>query len=120
MIRRYFAMLSLIYGGAVPMNAAAEAQTPRALTLDVNEGRDQVTISLIALSPVQQKISYDVQLTGSSQARHKGSMTISASTRQVLSTMSSSAGNRWCARVEVREEKLEPYTLLAGSCSDSN
>lgn len=118
MIGRYLVMVSLFYTGTVPMNAAAKTQTSRALTLEVHEGRDQVTISLIALSPVQQKISYDVQLTGSSRARHKGSMIISASTRQVLSTMSSSAGNGWCARAEVREEKLEPYTLLAGSCSD--
>jgi hypothetical protein len=111
--------LAMVAGsGAAGSHAAnATASDTRALALNVVESGNTVEIELIANSPVTQQVEYAVELSGASNARHRGSTSIAAGDRQVLSRMKTSASKGWCATVEVNEASGARYTLTAGDCT---
>lgn len=115
MKRASFTALAIVYAGAMFM---AASEPPRALALEVEEGQDNVGVNLVAQSPIAQKVSYTVELTGSSRSRHSGSTSIPAHERRVLSRMRTGFADDWCARVRVEEESGLTYTLTAGDCAD--
>ncbi|WP_338304254.1 hypothetical protein [Erythrobacter sp. Dej080120_24] len=78
-------------GGA--SGAGASSSDTRALALNVIESGDRVEVELIANSPVTQQVEYEIELTGSSHARHRGSTSIAAGNRQVLSTLKTDVGD---------------------------
>lgn len=102
-------------GGA--SGAGASSSDTRALALNVIESGDRVEVELIANSPVTQQVEYVIELTGSSHARHRGSTSIAAGNRQVLSTLKTNVGDGWCATVSVSEASGARYTLTAGDCA---
>jgi hypothetical protein len=106
--------LAVFAGG--PASAGGGEEPQRAVTLGVSETEDQVAVELIANSPTAQSLEYEIELVGNSRSRHKGSTSIPANTRHVLSTMKTSAADGWCATVKVTEQAGESYTLTAGSC----
>ncbi len=101
------------------VSAMSDAPPERALSLEIEETAGFVGISLVARSPVAQKVEYTVELVGTSNSRHKGSTVIPAAERRVLSQMHTAVrnGDEWCARVDVREQNGESYTLSAGDCA---
>lgn len=102
-------------GGA--SGAGASSSDTRALALNVIENGDRVEVELIANSPVTQQVEYEIELTGGSHARHRGSTSIAAGNRQVLSTLKTNVGDGWCATVSVTEASGARYTLTAGDCA---
>lgn len=96
--------------------SGGSADAARALALNVVDNGDRVEVELIAHSPVTQQVEYEIELTGNSHARHRGSTSIAAGNRQVLSTLKTSVGEGWCATVSVTEGTGARYTLTAGDC----
>lgn len=102
--------------GMAAAGAASGAEPPRALALNVIVSGDTVELELVANSPVNQRVQYEVELLGDSMARHKGATSIPAGDRQVLSRFKTSVSETWCAKVEVTEASGAHYTLTAGDC----
>jgi ribose 1,5-bisphosphokinase PhnN len=96
---------------------AAMTEQPNALTLDVREHDGLVEVQLIGLSPRAQAVSYALEVTGQSTSRHRGSTTLAAGTRAVLSTMRTKAGADWCVKLVAEEEGREPYEVTRGACA---
>jgi hypothetical protein len=107
-------VLAMTVGSTAASGASSDT---RALALNVIENGDTVEIELIANSRVTQQVEYEVELTGASSARHRGSTSIAAGDRQGLSRMKTSASKGWCATVEVNEASGARYTLTAGDCT---
>ena len=112
-----FGALVAMMAGIGGTSAANEPEA-RALGLKVIESNERVEIELIAHSPIAQQVEYEIMLTGTSRARHRGSTKIAAGERQVLSTLKAGIAGEWCANVDVREESGARYTLKAGNCSE--
>lgn len=106
--------LAMTVGSTAASGASSDT---RALALNVIEHGDTVEIELIANSRVTQQVEYEVELTGASNARHKGNTSIPAGDRQVLSRMRTTATKGWCATVSVSEASGANYTLTAGDCT---
>lgn len=104
--------LALATGGS----AAASGGGDRALSLHVIEEGDSVEVQLVADSQVTQNVDYEIELIGSSTARHAGSTSVVAGNRHVLSTLRSNSSASWCARAKVSEAGGARYTLEAGDC----
>lgn len=99
-------------------HATVPAMTDKALTLDVRNMDGMLEVQLIGLSPRAQKVIYSLDLTGQSTSRHKGSTTLAADTRAVLSTMRTQAGANWCVRLIAEEEGRAPYEITQGPCGE--
>lgn len=91
---------------------------PQALSLQIAEGDNSVSLDLVALSPVAQRVEYTVELVGTSRSRHSGATSVPAGERRVLSRMKTGVSGPWCATVHVQEQAGQEYTLQAGECSD--
>ena len=104
--------LALLPHATVP---AMTDESP-ALTLDVREHDGMLEIELIGLSPRAQGVSYALEVTGQSTSRHRGSTTLTAGTRAVLSTMRTRAGENWCVKLTAEEEGRAPYEITQGPC----
>lgn len=99
------------------MTDDAPALNLHALTLDVREHDGMLEIELIGLSPRAQGVSYALEVTGNSTSRHRGSTTLAAGTRAVLSTMRTRAGDNWCVKLTAEEEGRAPYEITQGPCA---
>lgn len=88
-----------------------------ALTLDVSHHDGLVEVQLIGLSPRAQAVSYSLEIKGQSTSRHRGSTTLTAGTRAVLSTMKTRAGDDWCVTLTAEEEGRAPYEITRGPCA---
>lgn len=106
------ALLALLPSDTVP----AMTDQPNALTLDVREHDGMLEIELIGLSPRAQGVRYALEVTGQSTSRHRGSTTLAAGTRAVLSTMRTRAGDNWCVKLTAEEEGRAPYEITQGPC----
>ena len=95
----------------------AMTDQPDVLMLDVQEHDGLIDVQLIGLSPRAQAVSYTLEVTGQSTARHRGSTTLAAGARAVLSTMRTTAGTGWCVTLTAQEEGREPYTITRGPCA---
>ncbi len=95
------------------------SDSPRALTLDVRRNGDQIEVELIGHAPEARTVSYLLEVTGTSNSRHRGKTTLAANSRAVLSTVKVSAGRDWCVRLKAEEEGTEPYEIREGTnCAD--
>lgn len=109
--------------GAIALALLSHATVPAmtddapALTLDVREHDGMLEIELVGLSPRAQAVSYALEVTGQSTSRHRGSTTLTADTRAVLSTMRTRAGGNWCVRLTAEEEGRAPYEITQGPCA---
>lgn len=109
--------LALLFQPTVPtMTDDAPTTSHPALTLDVREHDGMLEIELIGLSPRAQGVSYALEVTGQSTSRHRGSTTLTAGTRAVLSTMRTRAGENWCVKLTAEEEGRAPYEITQGPC----
>ncbi|WP_298301072.1 hypothetical protein [uncultured Erythrobacter sp.] len=108
-----FGPVLAISAGASAVNASSDQ---RALSLEVIETSDSVEVHVVANSPVTQQVEFTAELTGASNARHKGSTSVASGNRQVLSRMKTNTGESWCAKVMVKEAGGANYTLTAGDC----
>lgn len=115
MMGRFFTPLAIAYAGVMLM-AASGSPSLHAVSLEVTESSDSATIELVGHSSVQQRVAYEMEVIGSSRARHSGATTIPAGERLVLSRMNIGFAKNWCARVDVEEETGATYTLTAGNC----
>ena len=95
----------------------AMTDQPNALTLDVQEHAGVIEVQLIGLSARVQAVSYTLEVTGQSNARHRGSTTLAAGNRAVLSTMRTKASLGWCVTLIAQEEGREPYAVTRGTCT---
>jgi hypothetical protein len=88
-----------------------------ALTLDVRHHDGLVEVQLIGLSPEPQAVSYTLEITGQSTSRHRGSTTLAAGARAVLSTMKTRVGDDWCVKLTAEEAGRAPYEITRGPCA---
>ncbi len=115
-ISKGFAAITPLFALAAG-GAAGGAEPPRALALNVIESDGSVEVELVANSPVTQQVQYEIELVGTSRARHRGDTSVPAGNRQVLSRFKTSVADSWCATVDVTEASGASYTLTAGDCS---
>lgn len=95
----------------------AMTENAPALTLDVRNEGGMLEVQLVGLSPRAQTISYTLEMTGQSTSRHRGSTTLAADTRAVLSTMRTQAGDNWCVKLIAEEAGRAPYEITRGPCA---
>lgn len=96
--------------------SGGDEQPERAIALDVDEAEDSVAIEIVAQSRVAQRVEYEIELIGSSRSRHRGSTTVPANEKSVLSRLRTGYSDGWCATVAVTEGDGTNYTLTAGDC----
>lgn len=105
-------LLSALLGGDLMI----DGHVNQALQLDIlDSGTGKITVLLKANSPLSQRVSYELQTTGSSNATHKGSTHLQANHAATLSNVSFAGGNNWCVSLTVQEEFGGPYTINKGS-----
>lgn len=111
--------LPLLAGAAAPAipENPAMSEPPRALSLDVEARDGMLEIRLTGLSDRPQGVSYALEVTGRSTARHQGATRLAAGTPAVLSTMRTAAGDDWCVRLVAEEEGRTPYEITRGPCA---
>jgi hypothetical protein len=112
-----FLILSVLLSmGDVPMAAKNENH---AMELEVSKsGSDKISVTLKGNSPVDQRVSYELNTRGSSTSVHRGKTSLNANSPVVLSTISFSAGNDWCVTLNVDEEAGPSYQIVEGDgCS---
>ncbi|WP_285712778.1 curli-like amyloid fiber formation chaperone CsgH [Erythrobacter oryzae] len=113
----------LVGAAATPANPETtampdvDAESPRALSLDVEAKGGMIEVRLTGLSPRAQGVSYSLEVTGTSTSRHRGSTQLAAGTQAVLSTMRTSAGANWCVKLVAEEEGRAPYEVTRGTCA---
>jgi hypothetical protein len=116
-------MMLALPAGATALILLALATVPPmtdpgpSLTLDVRQQDGLVEVQLIGLSPHAQAVSYTLEVTGQSTSRHRGSTTLTAGTRAVLSTIRTKAGDDWCVKLMAEEEGRAPYEITRGACT---
>lgn len=101
--------------GLVLVAMTPEAPPRDAVMLKVEREGNQVQLQLIGESLVTQRVRYDMAFTGQSTSHHRGSATLEAGRRHILSTMRMSVDGRWCVKVAVEEEGRR-YELGGGEC----
>ena len=110
---RMLAAFPLLIGSATAM---AAIQQDRAITMDVEEAADTITVTLRGHSAIDQQVSYELSLEGRSTSRHKGRTHLSAGQDAVLSTMRMSAAEPWCIRAAITEADGTAYEYAEGTC----
>lgn len=88
----------------------------RAISLDVRLEGDQVIARILGQTDTARRVSFTLEVSGSSTSRHKSSSTIAPGPQSVLSSVAISRGDDWCVRALVEEEGLDPYELSEGPC----
>lgn len=109
--------LALLLAPLASSTVSAMSEDPAALTLDVRRNGDAIEVQLIGESARAQHVSYLLEVTGQSTSRHRGSTTLAAHARTVLSTVKANAGSNWCVRLQAEEEGREPYEIVEGDCT---
>lgn len=104
-------------GLVAPAPTAAATDDPRALSLIVEERDGMIEVQLIGLAPEARGVSYSLEVTGRSTARHRGATTLASGTRAVLSTLRTAAGEDWCVRLTAEEDGRDPYAIMRGPCA---
>lgn len=120
------AIIAALLAGAISASPAhpettalpdTAAESPRALSLDVEARDGMLEVRLTGLSTRAQGVSYSLEVTGTSTSRHRGSTQLAAGTQAVLSTMRTTAGENWCVKLVAEEEGRAPYEVTRGTCS---
>ena len=102
---------------ASPTVAPPMTDASPALSLDVQARDGMIEVELVGLSPRNQVVSYTLEVSGRSTSRHRGTTTLAAGTRAVLSTMRTAAGDDWCVKLVAEEEGRAPYEVTEGNCA---
>ncbi len=108
-----------------PATVPAMTENPHALSLDVRQQVGGIEVLLIGNSAHAQQVSYQLEVTGQSTSRHRGTTTLAAGATAILSTIRASTGSEsgansgadWCVRLLAEEEGRAPYEVIAGNCS---
>jgi len=87
------------------------------LSLDVQHTGNLIEVRLIGNAAHTQEVSYQIEVTGQSTARHRGKTTLTGGTTAVLSTMRASVGADWCVKLIAQEAGREPYEIIEGTCT---
>ena len=111
---RILALIYFFFGSAATM---ATSQPPRAISMDVEETADAVTVILNGHSDSDQEVSYELVMEGRSTSRHKGRTKLTAGQNAILSTMRMSAAEPWCIKASVTEADGTSYEYAKGSCT---
>ena len=94
------------------------SEPPKAITLSIQTRGDVTEVSLEGNSPVDQRVEYSIEMTGSSTSRHRGKTSLTANVPVVLSTMRMQTAGDWCVTIDVTEENGRNYRYTRGaSCS---
>jgi|DeeseametaMP1893_FD_contig_21_62404_length_1730_multi_11_in_0_out_0_2 hypothetical protein len=106
--------LAALIGG---MMSSTAAEPHRAIDMVVEEIDGIVEVSLRGQSRIDQKVSYRLELIGSSTSRHKGATSLRADEAAILSTMRMNATDGWCVKAQIEEEDGRAYEYSEGACS---
>ena len=99
-------------GGTMPEGIS---EPPKAITLSIQPRGDVTEVSLEGHSPVDQRVEYSIEMTGSSTSRQTS---LTANVPVVLSTMRRQTAGDWCVTIDVTEENGRNYRYTRGaSCS---
>ena len=115
----HFALVTLSIEAA-PTVIAPLADPPHALSLTVQQQDGRVAIELFGLAAQATQVSYMLEVTGTSNSRHRGKTTLAANVPARLSTMTVDAGQDWCVRLLAEEEGRDPYEIREGSCPEES
>jgi len=96
---------------------AATVQDERAIQMEVAQDGETIEVTLIGNSTVEQRVEYELELSGNSNSNHKGSTVLAANSPAVLSTMRMHGGRNWCVKAIVREEDGKSYEYSEGTCA---
>ncbi|NCP13843.1 MAG: hypothetical protein GW858_06710 [Sphingomonadales bacterium] len=115
----HFALVALSseVAPAVPL---PPADAPHALSLTVEQQDGRVAIALSGLAAQTTQVSYLLEVTGTSNSRHRGKTTLAANVPARLSTMTVDAGKGWCVRLLAEEEGRDPYEIREGHCPEGS
>jgi len=106
-----------------PTTVPAMTENPHALSLDVRQQNGGIEVQLIGNSARAQKVSYQLEVTGQSTSRHRGTTTLAAGATAILSTIrahtGTDSGADWCVRLLAEEEGRAPYEVIAGNCPNA-
>lgn len=89
----------------------------RAIDMEISREGETIEVVLRGNSPRDQRVQYELELTGASTSRHKGSTMLRANDASVLSTMRMSAAPSWCVTARVTEQDGTTYEFLEGTCA---
>lgn len=89
----------------------------RAIDMEISREGETIEVTLTGNSPHDQRVQYELELTGASTSRHKGSTMLRANDVSVLSTMRMNAAPTWCVAARVTEQDGTTYEFLEGTCS---
>jgi hypothetical protein len=87
----------------------------RALDLEVIEHGGTIEVTLRGHSRQSQTVDYQLHVRGTSESRHRGSTTLMSGSPVVLSNISVSVGENWCARLSVEEADGASYEIVRGT-----
>lgn len=100
--------------GVVAMASAGQAE--RAIDLAVSQDGNVVEVTLTGNSQTNQRVDYELELSGTSTSLHKGSTQLRANHQTVLSTMRMTAAPDWCVRARITEQNGSSYEYSEGRC----
>lgn len=107
----YLLLTTSLLGTAVMTDYPVE----RALDLEITDNEDGlIQVRLKALSPQNQKVSYEIVTEGASRSVHRGNTSLAANDPATLSTISFSYGENWCVILSAVEESGGSYELQRG------
>ncbi len=93
-----------------------ETQPARSLDIEILEtDPDKLTVLLKGNSGQTQRVSYELETSGSSKTRHKGSTVLTANESAILATVKFSKSADWCVTLKVSEEARGSYQIVKGS-----
>jgi hypothetical protein len=107
---------------ADPGGLMSETRKPSgpALELEVVDHGNAIEVRLHGHAAEARQVSYELEVTGTSTSRHRGSTSLAAGSPVVLSAMRVSVGESWCARLRAEEAGRAPYEILRGpACAAS-
>lgn len=108
------AVLVVLLGGTM---TSGTGTVERALEMEISRKGETIVVTLIGNSPRNQRVEYELELTGASTSHHKGSTMLLANSVTVLSTMRMNAAPTWCVAATVTEQDGTTYEYLEGTCS---
>lgn len=97
-------------------DAPDPADQERAIGMVVERQGDGVEVRLTGNSPVDQRVSYELLLSGASTSRHRGETALRAHQETILSTMRMGAASGWCVSAKIVEENGLAYEYSEGDC----
>ncbi|EDL48754.1 curli-like amyloid fiber formation chaperone CsgH [Erythrobacter sp. SD-21] len=92
-------------------------ESEQAISMRIEDGDGTIQIEMIAKSPHDQVVDYQIEVIGDSRSRHSGKSKVPAQTETSISQFRVSHSGTWCATAEITEQSGSTYTLTAGDCA---